>query len=139
MTETKIYQKLKQLFDKNNFGEITRIESGSTVLGIPDCYYASLKGCHGWIELKQTKQSKNGKIKIPYRPGQQRWLNFHAKLDLNIFVLLWLEGYFYLINKNFLIKEYLNLQQLIMHCCCIGSLENTLPTIMLQWLNGGSN
>lgn len=56
--------------------ELIRIESGSTINGLPDIYFDS-KYFTGWIEDKQITwpKRKTTNIKIPWRPGQRKFLN----------------------------------------------------------------
>jgi len=52
---------------------VTRIESGTTRVGIPDIY-AVLHGQEYWFELKNIrKHYHHGPLYIPWRPGQQAW------------------------------------------------------------------
>ena len=55
---------------------VQRIESGETGKGIPDLFVI-MKGCPMWIELKRVHAmiSQNAWLVIPWRPGQQAWLN----------------------------------------------------------------
>jgi len=110
--ETEIYKKLKLFFDTYKVGEIIKIESGITCLGIPDSYYACYNGIHGWIEIKQLKNYKGGIISIPYRPGQQAWLNLFNKIIKTVYVFILIKDEYYLINKNFKQKRFVNLEAL---------------------------
>lgn len=55
---------------------VQRIESGETGKGIPDLFVIT-KGVPMWIELKRIHSTCSGKqvLEIPWRPGQQAWLN----------------------------------------------------------------
>lgn len=55
---------------------VQRIESGETGKGIPDLFIIT-KGTPMWIELKRIHTTCSGKpfLEIPWRPGQQAWLN----------------------------------------------------------------
>jgi len=57
---------------------VQRIESGETGKGIPDLFVIT-KGVPMWIELKRVHGSipstDTGTVTIPWRPGQQAWLN----------------------------------------------------------------
>ena len=55
---------------------VQRIESGETGKGIPDLYVIT-KGVSMWIELKRVHDTCSNKknVDIPWRPGQQAWLN----------------------------------------------------------------
>ena len=55
---------------------VQRIESGETGKGIPDLFIIT-KGTPMWIELKRVHDTCSTKrcVKIPWRPGQQAWLN----------------------------------------------------------------
>lgn len=55
---------------------VQRIESGETGKGIPDLFVIT-KGVPMWIELKRVHGTCSGKqfLEIPWRPGQQAWLN----------------------------------------------------------------
>lgn len=56
---------------------VQRIESGETGKGIPDIYAVSIEGVAYWLELKRVHKSmgRNSVVEIPWRPGQQSWLN----------------------------------------------------------------
>lgn len=55
---------------------VQRIESGETGKGIPDLFVIT-KGTPMWVELKRVHDTCSGKqfLEIPWRPGQQAWLN----------------------------------------------------------------
>lgn len=55
---------------------VQRIESGETGKGIPDLFVIT-KGTPMWIELKRVHSTCSGKayVEVPWRPGQQAWLN----------------------------------------------------------------
>lgn len=55
---------------------VQRIESGETGKGIPDLFIIT-KGTPMWIELKRVHDTCSSKfaVEIPWRPGQQAWLN----------------------------------------------------------------
>ncbi len=55
---------------------VQRIESGETGKGIPDLFVIT-KGVPMWIELKRIHGTCSNKqfLEIPWRPGQQAWLN----------------------------------------------------------------
>lgn len=53
---------------------VQRIESGTTGKGIPDIY-AIVGRTPIWIELKRVRHNKSRYEVIPWRPGQQAWLN----------------------------------------------------------------
>lgn len=55
---------------------VQRIESGETGKGIPDLFIIT-KGVPMWIELKRVHDTCSDKqfLEIPWRPGQQAWLN----------------------------------------------------------------
>ena len=57
---------------------VQRIESGETGKGIPDLFVIT-KGVPMWIELKrvhgQIPRHSGLCVQIPWRPGQQAWLN----------------------------------------------------------------
>lgn len=55
---------------------VQRIESGETGKGIPDLFVIT-KGVPVWIELKRIHTTCSDKqfLDIPWRPGQQAWLN----------------------------------------------------------------
>lgn len=66
---------LCQALRKHNYF-VQRIESGTTGKGIPDIYCISNKGKDIWLELKRVhKNCTNNTEIIPWRPGQQAWLN----------------------------------------------------------------
>lgn len=54
---------------------VQRIESGETGKGIPDLFVIT-KGTPMWIELKRIHGAcHRDYVEIPWRPGQQAWLN----------------------------------------------------------------
>ena len=55
---------------------VQRIESGETGKGIPDLFVIT-KGTPMWIELKRVHDTCSNKpyVEIPWRPGQQAWMN----------------------------------------------------------------
>jgi hypothetical protein len=55
---------------------VQRIESGETGKGIPDLFVIT-KRVPMWIELKRVHGTipPTGVVTIPWRPGQQAWLN----------------------------------------------------------------
>lgn len=54
---------------------VQRIESGETGKGIPDLFIIT-KGTPMWIELKRVHGAcHRDYVTIPWRPGQQAWLN----------------------------------------------------------------
>lgn len=58
---------------------VQRIESGETGKGIPDLFVIT-KGTPMWIELKRVHGAcHRDYVEIPWRPGQQAWLNDVAK------------------------------------------------------------
>lgn len=128
MRETEMSRQLKKLFAECDYsGFLMRIETG-TRSGVPDLYYI-LDSSSGWIELKQCRQQKNLIIKIPYRPGQQGFLQEHLFCGGKSFVLLHLEDYtgvkkFYLINHNFNLKVLKNTASLKSCCCWQGNILN---------------
>ena len=59
---------------KREHVDCTRIESGTTVVGIPDLFIQG-GGDDLFIELKVCNNSIHDNfIKVPWRPGQQAWL-----------------------------------------------------------------
>lgn len=121
MTEKNILKELKKVFNESGKGEVNPIETGIKV-GIPDVSYTYM-GTTGWIELKQTKQQKCGKIKIPYRPGQQAFLIKNKFYGGMCFVLIYVAsnivdgGMYCLIDKNFRLKYFNNIEELLGSCC----------------------
>jgi hypothetical protein len=79
MKENYIYQRLKLLSINNPIGfKMHRIESGGTESGIPDIYF-ECNFLTGWIESKKITipKKEDTPVKIPWRPGQLKWLNNH--------------------------------------------------------------
>ena len=68
---------------------VQRIESGLTGRGIPDIYAISPTGEAFWFELKRVHSKVRGKDRspIPWRPGQQAWLNTVHKYGQNVATL----------------------------------------------------
>lgn len=62
---------------RNHGWFVQRIESGETGKGIPDIYAVSVRGAAYWLELKRVHKSIGHEtaLEIPWRPGQQSWLN----------------------------------------------------------------
>ena len=118
-----MYQELKKFAKEQKYFHLHRIESGNTFAGIPDIYYTLDERC-GWIELKQTEKKPDGSIVIPYRPGQQNWLNYHISLQTYAFVLLYFEKKYYLIYRNFRKSKFTTENELFFSCCWIGEKFN---------------
>lgn len=53
---------------------VQRIESGSTGRGVPDIY-CIIGETPLWIELKRVRRNSTRYVEVPWRPGQQAWLN----------------------------------------------------------------
>lgn len=103
-----------------------QVETGTTKVGIPDLYFYTLGSyrAQGWIELKQLSRLKRKKdITIPYRPGQLQFLIDHAKSNKRTFLLLYVYGYYHLINNNFK-KVYLDYKELLKACVWIAPIIN---------------
>lgn len=60
---------------------VQRIETGTTGKGVPDIYAVAPTGIACWFELKRIHQraSRQPKLPIPWRPGQQAWLSTVTK------------------------------------------------------------
>ena len=66
---------------------VQRIESGETGKGIPDLFVIT-KRCPMWIELKRVHGAcHRDYVEIPWRPGQQAWLNDVAKRGVTTMTL----------------------------------------------------
>lgn len=74
MRESEFAKWLMGIF-KREHRDCVRIESGKTVVGIPDLFVQG-GGTDVFIELKVCNDSSiyDYSIKIPWRPGQQAWL-----------------------------------------------------------------
>jgi hypothetical protein len=57
---------------------VTRIESGSTCLGVPDMYVVKPHKDF-WLEAKRVKTPLQETNKIPWRPGQVAWMLNHYR------------------------------------------------------------
>jgi hypothetical protein len=134
MLESLMFKKLKAVYEKENLGKLYRIETWRITPGVPDCNFVSFKGFEGWIELKQTKTQKTGKIIIPYRPGQQGFLYTRELLGLKVYTLLSIDKMFYLINRDFIKKDFLNVKELSLYCSFVGK---DLKQLALHISNGG--
>ena len=66
---------------------VQRIESGETGKGIPDLFVIT-KGVPMWIELKRVHGAcHRDYVEIPWRPGQQAWLNDVSKRGVKCMTL----------------------------------------------------
>lgn len=66
---------------------VQRIESGETGKGIPDLFVIT-KGVPMWIELKRVHGAcHRSYVEIPWRPGQQAWLNDVTKRGMKCMTL----------------------------------------------------
>lgn len=66
---------------------VQRIESGETGKGIPDLFVIT-KGVPMWIELKRVHGAcHRDYVEIPWRPGQQAWLNDVTKRGMTCMTL----------------------------------------------------
>jgi hypothetical protein len=96
MKESEMFSDLNEKL--SCFFDFEKIESGRTGTGIPDIFYSGLSCC-GWIESKQKSGLKRTtNIEIPYRPGQQKWLNNKKKKGLNVYVLFYTHGKYFLLD-----------------------------------------
>ena len=80
---------------------LTRIES-SAGNGIPDVSFA-ISGINGFIELKYIKEwpkRDTTKIKLPLRPEQRHWIKARMRLSGEIWVIVRIEDYFWLLDGN---------------------------------------
>ena len=68
---------------------VQRIESGETGKGIPDLFVIT-KGTPMWVELKRVHGTCSDKqfLEIPWRPGQQAWLNDVQSRGVTCFTLV---------------------------------------------------
>ena len=66
---------------------VQRIESGETGKGIPDLFVIT-HGIPMWIELKRVHGACHRTVvEIPWRPGQQAWLNDVTKRGVTCFTI----------------------------------------------------
>lgn len=66
---------------------VQRIESGETGKGIPDLFVIT-QGTPMWIELKRVHGvCHRTMVEIPWRPGQQAWLNDVTKRGVTCFTI----------------------------------------------------
>lgn len=66
---------------------VQRIESGETGKGIPDLFVIT-QGTPMWIELKRVHGAcHRDYVEIPWRPGQQAWLNDVTKRGMKCMTL----------------------------------------------------
>lgn len=66
---------------------VQRIESGETGKGIPDLFVITKK-VPMWIELKRVHGAcHRNYVEIPWRPGQQAWLNDVSKRGMQCMTL----------------------------------------------------
>ncbi len=131
MKENKMYEKLKKVV--NTYGKVYSIETGGTSKGIPDVFFVLNDNTSGWIELKQSKINKNGTFRIQYRAGQKVFLTLCSDAETKSFVLLYLEGTFYLIYKNFKKDFFLSIEDLLQDCAWNGKKLNKNLVDALSW------
>jgi len=65
--------------------QFTRIETGSTRVGVPDLYWSTPNN-NGWIEFKTVYSLQVPVIKPVWRPGQLGWVKDHTKLGDNVWL-----------------------------------------------------
>lgn len=96
MKEKNMLNYLRTCYPKTKF---TSIESPSTEPGIPDVHYKG-KNWEGWIELKQGIITKEGFLKIIYRPGQVKWLTEYIKKGGRGLVIITVKDNWFVIADN---------------------------------------
>lgn len=83
----------------------TRIES-SAGNGIPDVSYG-LPGVNGFLELKLIPSwpvRKTTNVKLPLRPEQKHWIKARGELSGEVFVLVRIDDWFFLLNHTEALK-----------------------------------
>ena len=80
---------------------VQRIESGETGKGIPDLFVIT-KGVPVWIELKRVHKTigREPYLEIPWRPGQQAWLNDVQKRGVMVMTLACYDNYIVRIDHH---------------------------------------
>jgi hypothetical protein len=93
MKESAIYKRLIEIPRKTgNDLLIQKIESGGTGLGIPDIFIRTMNK-DIWMECKQiTWPKRSNEIKIPFQPGQLKWISNYIRLGGTAFLAV-LVGY----------------------------------------------
>lgn len=79
---------------------VQRIESGETGKGIPDLFVITKK-VPMWIELKRVHGAcHRDYVEIPWRPGQQAWLNDVTKRGMTCMTLACFDDGILMINHD---------------------------------------
>ena len=91
MTETEIRKAFIKRFEL--VANITRIETGSTEVGVPDLHVRTDKA-DLWIELKIATGTAR-EMRVEYRAGQQRWAENHKSLLGLVCLLVYHGGSYY--------------------------------------------
>lgn len=91
---------------------VQRIESGETGKGIPDLFVIT-KGVPMWIELKRVHDICSNKryVEIPWRPGQQAWLNSVSKRGVMCCTLACFDDGIVMIHHNIIFPNNTVCQQ----------------------------
>ena len=88
-----------------------RIETGATIVGVPDWYLRS-KWKDIWIEAKEIKRwpvKPTTRITIPFRPGQYNWIVKHQEFCGKVLLAVTYKDkwyFFYDIRLNYTQKEF---------------------------------
>jgi hypothetical protein len=97
MTEKDIFKKLCK--SATSIIDYYNVETGSTEIGIPDVYFTTISGTHGWIELKIGEHDRySDSIFFDYRPGQQNFLNDLKRKKIKAYLLFFYGDSYYLTN-----------------------------------------
>ena len=94
MAEISGYHRLKRLLPKNTFFQRIETTAGA---GVPDLYVCC-RGRSSWIELKEARVLKDGRIQAKHvRPSQRAWALQATKAGANVFMFLKVGRYYYLL------------------------------------------
>ena len=72
---------LRKIFKDSIPGQWTPVETGGTMLGVPDTEYCLAGGAQGWIEFKKCSTDA-----VKVRPAQVGWIERRVRMGGGIFV-----------------------------------------------------
>ena len=67
--------------------QLTPIETGVIVSGVPDAEFCAPGGVSGWIEFKYVRHGSSGKD-VGLRPGQVAWIDRRHRLGGRVFIAI---------------------------------------------------
>lgn len=120
-----VLQKRRKLVDHVR---LQRMEC-RTVIGLPDVYFKTVYS-EGWMELKQIS-SIGRSIKIPFRPGQYKWIKYHVELRGHAILAVSCANIWYCF-KNQWIKEIYSRNDFLGTCFFKGEAKDINLLMLLQ-------